>query len=175
MSILQIPALHSPPSRTPVPPRESPASTNLLIAHILEDLLDSQPSLQPPSPVIEDMPLHHLPEVDPGQQVLLAIFSELLEWGLAHMAAQITADIKADIQGLGTRVEVVEESCKPLLHVPINICKAFRICKISFILRSLKLMIWRTNPGAIIFVLESGKDTESVVRSFLLLPDLPDH
>lgn len=55
-----------------------------------------------------DIPSHFSPVVDLGHPFLLAKFSQLTEHGLACTVAQITADIKADIQGLGSQVEAVE-------------------------------------------------------------------
>lgn len=57
-----------------------------------------------------------LSTVDMDNHSLLAKLSELLEKGLAKTAAQITADIRVDIQGLGTRIEVVEKKLQTTIN-----------------------------------------------------------
>lgn len=66
----------------------------------MEDLLKSQPGLQPPSLDMAEVSSHQSPLMDLGHQDLLTRFSELLEQGLVRKLVQITANIKADIQEL---------------------------------------------------------------------------
>lgn len=86
----------------------SPASTESLLGHTLEDF-----ALSPLGPThTHQMATPSLGYLDrdpatPPPDLFLRL-SDLLKRGLASMAAQITRDIKSDFQNLGSRMEAIE-------------------------------------------------------------------
>lgn len=93
-------------SRVSTPPLGpvSPTSAESLIDHTLEELGLSPMEAGPPQAQPRDLGLAQLEAVAD----LFPRFADLLDCGLHNTANKITSDIKADLQVLGSRIEVME-------------------------------------------------------------------
>lgn len=110
MPLLQdsLQAPQGPPVSNPHTEALSPASTESLIGHTLEDYMLSPMGYAEAYPASSHQAGHTSSDTLINTANLLNKLLELLNRGLSTTAAKITGDIKADLQNLGDRMEVME-------------------------------------------------------------------